>query len=77
MEEPEVSLIQTSSLLEAIEKAVKETPADKRGSMKFNVDTSKAQVAFTYRYKDLEAGAYVSRTWTGKIEGGGLVTWEF
>jgi hypothetical protein len=76
-QEPEVSLIKTSSLLEAINKAVQETPPDKRGSMKFNVDTAEANVAFTYRYKDVEAGGFVSRTWTGKVEGGGFVKWEF
>lgn len=77
MEEPEVSLFKTDSIMEAIDKALTEIPSDKKAQVDIRIHTSGAEAAFTYRYKDVQAGGYVSRTWTGKVEGGGKISWEF
>jgi hypothetical protein len=77
MGEETVSLFKTDSLMEAIDKAISEIPPDKKAQVDIRIHTSGAEAAFTYRYKDIEAGGYVSRTWTGTVEGGGKITWRF
>lgn len=77
MEEAKVSLFKTNSIIEAVDKALREIPPDQKGEVKVQVSNSGAEAAITYRYKDVEAGGYISRTWTGKVEGGGTITWRF
>lgn len=67
----------TLSLMEAMDRAIKEIPYDKKGKVHATITQKDAEVAFVYRYKDLETGAYVRRGWNGKVEGGGKITWEW
>ena len=69
--------VKTDSIMEAMQKAIAEIPPDKKGKVSFKVTMSDAEATFTYKFKDVEAGAYVSRTWNGKVQAGGRVTWEF
>ena len=67
----------TMSLMEAMDKAIKEIPYDKKGKLEATVTQEDAKVSFSYKYKDVETGAYVRRKWNGTVEGGGKVTWEW
>ena len=70
-------ILKHDSIMEAFTKALSEIPPDKKGKVDFRVTQADASVTFGYRYKDIEAGGYVSRSWDGKVDGAGRVTWEF